>query len=332
MGRRSKQQDPESIREQLVSLLNNFEGELTHDDLRRKVVALVPAHYLLRDLGSSLIQEDVGAARDRIILYLCKYPRQVIKGEELMVISGIGEWARRVRELRVQSGWSIVTGVTAKEMAEEGEFSLSDFGVERLKTDDYILLAENQDRDAAFRWNTANQIRKKSLSVREKILEFLKANVGKQVTGEELRYVANDKSEWARRVRELRTEFGWPISTKNTGQPDFAVGVYLLESDRQAPTHDRKIPDPVRCEVLERDAFLCRKCGWHSKERNSSDPRNLLELHHIEHHVNRGENVKSNLISLCNVCHDDIHRRGISADEFLLEKGIVLSDVLSGRC
>lgn len=176
MGRRSKQREPEAIRKELVTLLKNFETELIGNELREKVIALVPAHHLLRDLGGSLLQ-DVGAARDRIILYLCKYPRQVIRGEELMVISGIGEWARRVRELRVQSGWSIATGVTAKEMIEAGDFSLSDMGVERLKPNDYILLDEQQDRDAAFRWHSANQIRKKKGAVRDKLLEFLKANV-----------------------------------------------------------------------------------------------------------------------------------------------------------
>jgi hypothetical protein len=66
-------------------------------------------------------------------------------------------------------------------------------------------------------------------------------------------YVANEKTEWARRVRELRTELGWPVVTKVTGRPDLSVGVYVLEQDRQSPVHDRKIPDPVRAAVLTRD-------------------------------------------------------------------------------
>jgi len=61
------------------------------------------------------------AARDRILQYLLKYPATVVQGEELMVVAGIGEWARRVRELRVEHGWSILTGNTVNEMAEEGD-------------------------------------------------------------------------------------------------------------------------------------------------------------------------------------------------------------------
>jgi hypothetical protein len=46
---------------------------------------------------------------------------------------------------------------------------------------------------------------KKSISINIKVLEYMRNNVGRLVTGEEFRYVAKDKTEWARRVRELRT-------------------------------------------------------------------------------------------------------------------------------
>lgn len=115
MARRSRQEDPEFLRKELLVLIQNFEAELKKGDLRGKVLSLVPAHHILRDLGSSLIPRvSAQSARDRIERYLTSYPRQIIKGDELMVISGIGEWARRVRELRVQFGWNIVTGITVK--------------------------------------------------------------------------------------------------------------------------------------------------------------------------------------------------------------------------
>lgn len=309
MARRSYQNDPELLRKTLLGIIQNFEAELKKGDLRSKVLALIPAHHLLRDLGSSLIPRDAAAtARDRIILYLTKYPRQVIKGQELMVISGIGEWARRVRELRVEFGWNIVTGVTAKEMVNEGEIDLSVVGVDKLSPEDYVLLDGNQDRDAAFRWNKANEIRKKKIAVKDKILEFLLANVGMPVTGEELRYVAGDKTEWARRVRELRTEEGWALSTKNMGRPDLPIGVYLLEDDHQAPPHDRKIPDDIRREVLAREDYSCLHCKWNHAKWNKADPRHL-ELHHKVHHAKGGDNTADNLITLCTVCHDKVHRK-----------------------
>ncbi|MFP3558204.1 DNA mismatch endonuclease Vsr [Paraburkholderia sp. SIMBA_049] len=309
MVRRSQQQDPESLRQYLIGLLTNFEAELKKGDLRGKVIALVPAHHTLRDLGSSLIlDESAQSARDRILLYLRKYPRQMISGDELMVISGIGEWARRVRELRVELGWNIASGVAMKEMLDEGELKLSDLGTEKLNRDDYMLLDEAQDRDAAFRWNKANEIRKKKTAVKDKVLEFLQANVGRPVTGEELRYVAGDKTEWARRVRELRTEEGWAVVTKNMGRPELPIGAYVLEDLHQAPPHDRKIPDDVRRTVLVRDLYKCQNCGWDHSQWNKADPRHL-ELHHKVHHAQGGKNSEANLITLCTVCHDVVHRR-----------------------
>ncbi len=75
-----------------------------------------------------------------------------------MVISGIGEWARRVRELRVQFGWWIYSGYTfadigedAKEAGNQGELAF----VEELqiRPDQYILMRTEEDRDAAYRWH-----------------------------------------------------------------------------------------------------------------------------------------------------------------------------------
>lgn len=306
--RRSAAGEAEALRQELLSLLGNFGAELASPDLRAKVRALIPAFHLLRDLGASLLPgERSGAARERLLHYLLRYPRTIIAGEELMVVSGIGEWARRVRELRVQSGWSIVTGVTLVEMAKEEEFTESDLAIGDLHVDDYFLLSEEQDRESAHRWNVANEVRRERLSVREKILEFLRANVGKPVTGEELRYVAREKTEWARRVRELRTEEGWPVLTRNTGRPDLQVGAYVLEKDRQLPAHDRRIQDPVRRAVLGRDEYRCQSCGWHRNRWTPDDPRNL-ELHHVKHHAKGGANVEGNLQTLCNVCHDERHR------------------------
>lgn len=309
MAQRPEFDDPEILRVKLVRLLTDFKEELKSDDLRSKVLALVPALKLLRDLGSSFIsKEDASSARDRILYYFRKYPNTVLSNHELMVVSGISEWARRVRELRVQFGWSIINGITVKEIAAEEEFAFKGIDIAAMGPDHYILTHDKQDRDAAYRWNKANEIRRKKLSVRDKIIEYLRLNAGKQVTGEELRYVANDKSEWARRVRELRTEYGWPIVTKTTGMPDLPVGVYVLAQDRQAPQHDRVIPDHIRREVLERDGYKCRDCGWHHQKWNPSDPRHL-EAHHKKQHAEGGENTADNLITLCNICHDKVHRK-----------------------
>ena len=317
MPRRSQPNDkPEELRQSLVELLTNFADELNRSDLRGKVIALIPAFHMLRDLGSSLIPKaDAPSARDRIISYLKRYPQTVIDGDELMVVSGIGEWARRVRELRVQFGWWIYSGVTFADMAEdeaEDAASVRDLlGVDpkKIRPDQYVLMRAEEDRQAAHRWNVLNEIRKKKVSVKDKIIEYFRKNVGEEITGEELKYLASDKKEWARRVRELRTEEGWPIATKNSGRVDLAVGVYVLEEDRQAYEHDRHIPDPVRVAVLQRDGFKCVECGWTRSMLSRDDPRKMLELHHKQHHKDKGENTVENLITLCNVHHDEMHRR-----------------------
>lgn len=317
MARRSKRDNPENLRANLVSLLTNFKQKLEKDNVRNQVTALVQANHLLRDLGSSLLDTtNVDSARARILAYLRKYPSEVIDGEELMVVAGISEYARRIRELRVEHGWPIITGHALKDMvADEGEFG--NFGsVSSLKKDDYVLIEDNQDRDAAFRWNLANGIRKSNNSVKEKLLEYFRANVGKEITGEELKYLARGKSEWARRARELRTEEGWPVLTRVSGRPELKVGIYVLEEDRQAEVHDRKIPDPIRVKALERDNFSCKLCGWNHKNKNEADRyRTLLELHHIQHHAKGGKNELENLITLCNICHDEVHRDKLSEDQ-----------------
>jgi len=299
----------EKIRKELQNLLSNFEQELKSDSLRNKVLSLVPCFNHLRDLGKSLIPSTIArSARDRILHYFRKYPETIISGNELLVVSGIQEYARRVRELKVQFGWPIVSGLTAKQMAEENEFPLPNIDVTTMGSSDYIMFSTQQDRDAAHRWNIANEIRRENVSVRDKILKYLRTNVGQKVTGEELKYLAKDRSEWARRVRELRTEFGWPVVTQNTGRPDLEVGIYLLEADRQSPEHDRHIPDPIKRDVLRRDSYKCTLCNWSHEEWNRSDPRHL-ELHHKKHHAEGGDNTESNLITLCTVCHDEIHRK-----------------------
>jgi 5-methylcytosine-specific restriction endonuclease McrA len=193
-------------------------------------------------------------------------------------------------------------------MIEEEELS-SDINLSCLShitRDDYVMLSTEQDREAALRWRIANDIRKGPGGSQTKILQFLLKNVGKPVSGEELRYVTKDKSEWARRTRELRTEQGWQICTHNNGRPDLSPGMYVLESDRQLPAHDRKVKDSVRRQILSRDNHTCQNCGWTHDKWNSSDPRHL-EIHHIEHHVECGSNDADNLKTLCNICHDLEH-------------------------
>jgi hypothetical protein len=230
--------ESELLRQSLVDLLGNFASDLQKEDLRAKVVALVPAFQKLRDLGRSLIpQSDVDSGRDRILAYLRRYPQQAIDSDELIVVSGIPEWARRVGELREKFGWWIQRGETfvdiARAAAEAGDRAeLDDVTALDIGPHQYILTREQEDRDAAYRWNVLREIRQRKVSAKAKLVEYFRRNVRRQITGEELKYLGDGARNWARRVRELRTQAGWPILTKHSGEADLALGVYVLAEDQ----------------------------------------------------------------------------------------------------
>ena len=162
------------------------------------------------------------------------------------------------------------------------------------------------DVEAPRRWHIANRIRKIPGGARNRLLLYFKENVLRIVTTEELRYVAKS-NEFPRRIRELRTEEGYPIATHYTGRPDLRPGEYvLLDSERIAEPHDRKITVEVQQEVYQRDKNTCRKCQWKPENWISSDPR-ILELHHFVEHAKGGKNISDNLLVLCSRCHDDVH-------------------------
>ena len=107
-------------------------------------------------------------------------------------------------ELRVQFGWWIYSGVTFKQTGggpeQKDAANLKELlGVDptKIKPDQYVLMRVEQDLQAAHRWNALNEVRKKQASVTDKIIEYFRKNVGKQITGEELKYLAKDKKEWA---------------------------------------------------------------------------------------------------------------------------------------
>lgn len=205
----------ETVR-RIHALLDVFEATLPGGELRPSVLSLVPVVQELRSLGVNLIpREEASSARPRILVYLRKYQGLVINGDELYVVAGISEWARRVRELRVEEGWQVLSGLSLRAMQAEGELD-SDY-VHGFKTDDYVLVSPVQDRDAAHRWHLANTTRRLNLPVKDRILKFLRANVGVPVSGEELMYIAKNASDWPRRTRELRSEHGWPVLTRQSG-------------------------------------------------------------------------------------------------------------------
>lgn len=299
MARRRRSKSVDELLLEIDAQLDRFAGVHAGLSLREKVLLLVEVNRSVKDLGVNVVRESgitSTVARERLRLYFLAYPAVVLDGEELAVVSGIADYARRIRELRVESGYQIASGASPDSMA----------GVD-LQPDQYLLVTSEPDADAARRWHVANRIRNSAEGSQARVLEYLQENVGVVVTTEELAYVARDAKEFARRVRELRTEQGYAIATRFTGRPDLAVGQYVLESlERIAEPHDRLIPVEVQREVYARDRNTCRLCGWNLQRARPGDPR-ILELHHVTEHAEGGHNVAKNLVVLCSRCHDDVH-------------------------
>lgn len=263
---------------------------------REKVLLLVKVSGCVKKMGVNTNPATANvAARERIRLYLRENAGVIITAAELEVVSGISEYGRRVRELRVQDGYKILT-----RYSNDPENGI------KLRPSEYLLLEPEPDVTAARRWHIANRIRRERGGSKIRVLRYLLENVGQVVTTEELAYVAKAR-EFGRRIRELRTEEGYAIATRFTGRPDLKMGEYVLENaERIAEPHDRKIPFDVQKEVYEKANNTCQLCGWNREKWTREDPR-ILELHHVEEHVEGGPNIPENLVALCGRCHDEVH-------------------------
>lgn len=131
------------------------------------------------------------------------------------------------------------------------------------------------------------------------------ANLGRVMETEELRAVAGGISEWARRVRELRTEEGYPILTHND-RSDLKPGQYLLLTAKPEPAFERAISKETRAFVLDRNGFTCQMCGAVAGEVHPYDPARKTRLH-IGHVIDKsmgGSDDPSNLRAVCSVCNE----------------------------
>jgi 5-methylcytosine-specific restriction endonuclease McrA len=141
---------------------------------------------------------------------------------------------------------------------------------------------------------------------KERLRRFLVAHVGQVVTSIQLRDAAGSGvSEWARRVRELREDEGWPILT-NHDSVDLKPGEYLLSAlpSAEEVRFGRGISAKLRAEVLDRNGFTCQMCGLTPGELDPSTGRKVrLHIGHIVDKNLGGKDVLSNLRALCSTCN-----------------------------
>ena len=172
---------------------------------------------------------EPSAVNSRLLALFKKSPQKVIRGDVLKFVAGTEHWAARIRDLRNNSGWLILCGLTVTEMVNEREFQLEETEISTARSNDYVLVSNEQDRLAVYRWRLAKQIRRESEgSICNNILRFLKDNAGIPVSGEELRYIAGGKTGWLGRIRELRNQ-GCQILTQRNERPDLPLGMFLMQ-------------------------------------------------------------------------------------------------------
>lgn len=145
----------------------------------------------------------------------------------------------------------------------------------------------------------------KRKGARAKLREHFLGNIGRIMDSDELREVAGGITEWARRVRELRTEEGYQIQTHND-RSDLRPGQYILLDPNPQPAFERTISKETRAFVLDRNGFTCQMCGAVAGEPHPYDSSRKTRLHigHIVDKSQGGTDDASNLRALCSVCNE----------------------------
>jgi hypothetical protein len=144
-----------------------------------------------------------------------------------------------------------------------------------------------------------------SPSAKASLRSHFLANLGRVMNSEELRQVAGNQTEWARRVRELRTEEGYQILTHND-RSELHPGQYLLESHKPLPAFSRAISKETRAFVLDRNGFTCQMCGAVAGEPHPYDATRKTRLH-LGHVIDKslgGADDAANLRAVCSVCNE----------------------------
>jgi HNH endonuclease len=142
---------------------------------------------------------------------------------------------------------------------------------------------------------------------KKRILDFLLANIGRVIEGEEIRQASGNVSEWARRVRELRDEDGYQVLT-HRDRRDLKPGQYLIENDKRLPTFARSITKETRAYVLERNGYTCQMCGLAAGDPDPFDSTRTVRLTmgHIIDKSKGGSDTPNNLRAICTNCNEGL--------------------------
>lgn len=147
--------------------------------------------------------------------------------------------------------------------------------------------------------------RRPGVGARAKLRAHFLANIGRMMDSGELREISGGISEWARRVRELRTEEGYLILTHND-LASLKPGQYLLNDPKPIPAFERDISKETRALVLDRNGFTCQQCGAVAGEPHPYDTtrKTRLQIGHVIDKSQGGTDEPNNLRALCSICNE----------------------------
>ncbi|MCY4384288.1 MAG: DNA cytosine methyltransferase [Nitrospinae bacterium] len=142
-------------------------------------------------------------------------------------------------------------------------------------------------------------------SMKDLIKEHFLARQGEVVSKNELQELVYPRSEWARRIRELIREEGWPIQTQNDSA-DLGPGEYRLSGDPPSPgTYDiaPSISQAQRARILERNGYTCQACGVTVDDLDPQGRPVRLQIDHHQARTHGGRTSDLNLRVLCATCN-----------------------------
>lgn len=127
---------PDLLLANINEQLSKYEEAKDISSLREVTLMIVDIEQTVRQLGRSVgVAAGLSptSARNRIRGYLEAFPNQVIEGNELAAISGIAQYARRIRELR-DEGFVIRTGPD----------STNPMTGQKIRPDQYLFIPDEQ--------------------------------------------------------------------------------------------------------------------------------------------------------------------------------------------
>ncbi|KQR10435.1 hypothetical protein [Cellulomonas sp. Leaf334] len=257
--------DPLAEFQTAVADLTDLTGAVARQESHGEVVeALTRLRLAITRVYGTDRRPQAGAgngARPAILQYLVANLNEWVSGDELAAVSGIGEWARRVRELRVELGYEI----------EEDRGN-------------YRLLEVEPNHARRERWLTVTAVRDEDGEPVDRVRALFVRLLGEPVTADELNRVAHSK-EGARLARGLRELEQWPIEAPGDAS-DLHSGEHRLVSAHEAHRLDpsqRMFSEDLRGRVFRRDRFTCWSCGQ-DRARSHSSPADpfYLVVRHLE--------------------------------------------------